>query len=59
MTIVCTDMDSMTRSDSANNRRYLHDDSHIQLFHLAMVCRWISKGPLYSVCEIFETFIFH
>ena len=35
MTIVCTDMDNMTRTDSANNRRYWHDDSHIQLFHLS------------------------
>ena len=35
MTIVCTDMDSMTKSDSTINRHYLHDDSHIQLFHLS------------------------
>ena len=49
----------MTRSDSAINYRcYLHDDSHIQLFHLSgngLVLLWMDKqGPLYSVCEGFK-----
>ena len=53
MTIICINDDRKRNSSASNTSWYLHDDSHIWLFHLSghglvpLRCSRISEGPLY------------